>query len=374
MGLFLYSYIKSNMKTLAAIFLVLFALSDVTYAEQAKQTKVGLVLPLTGKAADYGFAIRNCIDLARKDRPELFENIIFKYEDAAFEPRLAVSALNKLIDVEKIDLSVTWGVSFCKALAPIAEFRKMPLVGICIDPEAAANRQHVMRFMNTTDDFMKVNVDYLLKNNHKKIALLLTDHPYLEEMYEALKRNIKPGQTLTVVDRLPQTEMDFRSQIVKLQKSDFDTIGIFLFVGQISTFYKQARHLGFSKPTFGTNLFESFSEVATSQGSMDGAVFASMKINPEFISRYKAIYGNDSQLAFGAPAYEFALALGELLKLSGSSKGAEELIKRFAGVSGKGGSAAGPYNYQHDASAGKYMRFPLVMKKIKDQSFSDLIE
>jgi hypothetical protein len=34
--------------------------------------KVGAVLPLTGGAADYGIAIKNCIELARKDNPNLY--------------------------------------------------------------------------------------------------------------------------------------------------------------------------------------------------------------------------------------------------------------------------------------------------------------
>jgi ABC-type branched-subunit amino acid transport system substrate-binding protein len=87
------------MKAIAAIFLSLFIFSNLLWAEAHEKLKVGLVLPLTGKAADYGFAIKNCIDLAQRDRPELFNNITFIYEDAAYEPRLAVSSLNKLNNI-----------------------------------------------------------------------------------------------------------------------------------------------------------------------------------------------------------------------------------------------------------------------------------
>jgi branched-chain amino acid transport system substrate-binding protein len=77
--------------------------------------KVGAILPLTGAAADYGIAIKNCIELAKKDKPELFTNIDFIFEDAAYDPKTAVSAYRSLTDGQRVDLTLTWGVSFCKA-------------------------------------------------------------------------------------------------------------------------------------------------------------------------------------------------------------------------------------------------------------------
>lgn len=70
--------------------------------------KVGAVLPLTGAAADYGIAIKNCVELAKKDRPEIFTNIDFIFEDAAYDPKTAISAYRSLTDGQRVDLTLTF--------------------------------------------------------------------------------------------------------------------------------------------------------------------------------------------------------------------------------------------------------------------------
>ena len=87
---FLLLWMKSySQKLLVSIFLFVCFIqcfrASYVLAEPSNIFQVGLVLPLTGPAADYGVAIKNCIDLAIKDRPELFTNIKFNYEDAAYD-------------------------------------------------------------------------------------------------------------------------------------------------------------------------------------------------------------------------------------------------------------------------------------------------
>lgn len=358
------------MRSFCLILLSLFVAFPGAVAAEDRTFDVGMVLPLTGKLADYGEAIQNSIELARRDSPDRFTNVRFHYEDAGYDPKLAVVGFNALVDVRKVDLAVTWGVAFCKTLAPIAEFRRIPLVGICIDPTTAAGRRHVLRFMNVTDEFMAATSKYLHARNRVKLALLLTDDPYLEELSEALQRNLQPGQTLTVVERFPTTEMDFRTRIIKLRRAGFDAIGVFLSAGQISSFYKQARQMDFELETFGTNFFESLSELRAGEETMDGAAFANVAVKTSFQERYKAIFGNDSQLAFGAPAYEFAATIGELFNHRAGQLTNEEVLTAFSKVEFREGSAAGPYSYVDDEKVGRYFRFPIAMKVVRGESFS----
>ena len=262
---------------------------------------VGVVIPLTGPVADYGIAIQNSINLAIQDRPELFSNIKFHFEDAQGGTANAVSAFNKLLSTDQMKISVTFGVAFCKALAPIAESRKMPLVGLCLDPTVAANRHYVLRFKNTTDEVMAEQTKYLLRHGVKRIGLIKSEHPYFEELTAALRRNLLGGQTLTIIDEVPADQMDLHTSILKLKsrQNEFDSVGIFLWVGQLSTFYRQLKALSFEVPTFGSDLFESISEIRASDGLMDGVPFSGIDVKPEFIERYKMAYHSESQLAFG---------------------------------------------------------------------------
>jgi len=332
---------------------------------------IGVVVPLTGPTADYGIAIQNSINLAVKDRPELFADIKFNYEDAQGNPSNAVSAFNKLLAANQMKISLTWGVAFCKALAPIAEGRKVPLVGLCLDPTAASNRRYVLRFKNTTDEIMATQAKYLLKNGVKKIGLIQSEHPYFEELTEALQRNLLEGQTLTIIDQVPTTQLDLRPSILKIKNklSDYDSVGVFLWIGQVANFYRQLKELSINLPTFGSDLFESISEIKAANGLMDGIPFSGIEIRPEFIKRYKAIYHSESQLAFGAPAYEFAITVGELFGKNSANLSAEEIVNKFSLVSPRPGVAAGPYKYINDSKVGQYFQFPIVIKKIKGDAF-----
>jgi len=311
--------------------LCLFVSVTEVRAEDSK-FKIGMILPLSGPAADYGQSIENCVSLARADQPELFSNIQFIYEDAFHDPTKAVSALRKLMSIDKVDLVYTWGVPFCKALAPIAESRKIPFVGQCIDQISSAGRKYVVRFMNYTDEYLQVQTLELKKRGLNRIGVLLGAHPYLGEMYAALKRSLREGQSVKLIDSYQIHNTDLKSSISKIRRSDFDVIGVFLYPGQVAQFYRQAREQKMELPTFGTNLFESVSELKLAGGAMDGSIFTTNTVHTDFIRRYVEKYKNVSQLGFGALAYEFSLLAGKLYNERGSQLSAEEIINRLTSL------------------------------------------
>ncbi|RIL05036.1 MAG: hypothetical protein DCC75_12070, partial [Proteobacteria bacterium] len=226
----------------------------------AAHFKVGVIVPLTGSLGDYGMAIYNSIELAKRDRPEVFDRVQFIFEDVQYDTKSAISAFHNLRQLQKIDLVYVWGVTFCKALAPLAEAVRLPMVGQCIDQEAASGRHFILRFMNYSSEYMLVQAEYLKQRGLNRIGIILADNSYLEEMYTALVENLLPGQRLEIIERIPITDMDLRTPISKAKFVEYDAVGVFLGPGQISQFYRQAREQSLSTPTFGTNFFESLSE------------------------------------------------------------------------------------------------------------------
>lgn len=333
---------------------------------RAEKFKVGVILPLSGGAADYGQSIANAISLAERDRPNLFQDTEFIYQDAGIRNmNQAVSAFYKLINTDRVNLVYTFGVVFCAALSPLAEERKIPFVGQCINGESSKNRKYVLRFMNHVDDYLKVQTQYLAEQGYKKIGLMLVEDPYLEEMYQALKRNLLPKQSLNIVDSFQVDNFDFRTSIAKIRHGDYDVIGVFLFEGQIQQYYRQAREQQINLPTFGTNFFDSLSIINSAKGQMDGAVFANNFPKAEFVERYQQQFKNSSQIGFAALAYEFAILTGELFDNHSFELSPKEIISRFTTVKKRAGYAAGPYTFKDTPDAGKYFEFPVVIKEIQ---------
>jgi branched-chain amino acid transport system substrate-binding protein len=93
-------------------------------AGQKKLITVGVVAPLSGNNASYGDILRQGFDMAFATDSSLR----LQYEDSKFDPTTAVSALNKLISVDKVQVvlgEVASGVTM--AIAPVAEKNKVVL-------------------------------------------------------------------------------------------------------------------------------------------------------------------------------------------------------------------------------------------------------
>jgi len=355
---------------LLAVFVIIGA-TLTTAEESSNPFRIGFVVPLSGPTADFGFAIQSCVDLARRDRPELFTNVRFLFEDVAADPKTAISAFRKLVDAEKVDITVVWGVTFCKAISPLAETLKTPMIGLCLDQGIAIGRHYVIRFANTLDEIMGFQAGWLSDRGLKKIGILQAEHPYLEELTQAFKRNLRQGQTFELIDRILNTDMDQRSQILKIirRKGDFDAIGALLAPGQVSTFHRQARTLGLSLPMFGSNFSESSTEIAASNGAMNNLVFSSIAVKESFVKRYQGRFNRENALGFGAAAYEFAMTAGELFNKNSAKLSPSEVVRRMASVGPRDGVAAGPYRYVNTPSTGQYFQFPVSIKKIQDGHF-----
>ena len=92
--------------------------------ETKKETiTVGVVAPLSGQNASYGDILKQGFDLAFASDT----SIKLKYEDSKFDPTTAVTAINKLISVDKVKIVLGEVASGVTMIAPIAEKNKVIL-------------------------------------------------------------------------------------------------------------------------------------------------------------------------------------------------------------------------------------------------------
>lgn len=243
------------------------------------EIKVGAILSLSGPTADYGDSMRNSMDLALRDSGRTDITII--YEDAEYDSKKAVSAFQKLRSVDHVDLVYVWGVAFCKAIAPLAEVTKTPMIGQCIDHTSARGKEYVIRFMNTTDEYIQKTIQYLNAKQFKRIGIVMSDNGYNDELLAALQRHLDTV-SIETIQRFSPSDTDFRTAISRLRSSDIDIVGVFLLGGQISTFYRQRNEVQWDIPTFGTNFFESLSEIKLARGRWKGPSLRTIRCAQHF--------------------------------------------------------------------------------------------
>lgn len=337
--------------------LVLISLSSWQCRAEQPPLKVGVILSLSGPTAEYGEALRRGIQLGVAHYPEAKRKFQFIFEDAEYSPTKAVQAFHKLAELDKVDLVYVWGVSFCEAIAPLAERRRMPTVAQCISPTVSAKRRYVIRFMNQTNEYVDMLLSEIQARGWKRLGIVITENPYLEEMYNALKERASKNIQIELIDRYQIHQNDFRSTVAKLHQSRYDSIGVFLAAGQISKFYLQMREARLNMASFGSNFFDSYSELEMAGGAMDGAIFANNYVAPIFAAEYFGTYNDLSQVQWAALSYEFVKHLAGIKSLTRNSL-IQDIARPPISSGALGAGRLITTNYSHA------IEFPLVIKEV----------
>jgi branched-chain amino acid transport system substrate-binding protein len=324
--------------------------------------KIGVSLPLTGAFAEYGAAVKNGIELAQRDEPQKFKELRFLFEDDQYQPKNTVTALNKFVDADQIDLFLVWGNEPALAAAPVSEHRRIPTVVIAQHPKAGVGYHYVLRFINPAADYSSALLKELNQRGLKDLAVIKSEISFFNILLDELAKRQDPGQSLKIIAAFPPTETDFRPIILRLKAAKMDALGVYLTPPQVIQFFRQARELGYKPVSFGATPFESRAVIEGARGLMEGAIYSQLHVEPSFRGHYLQFYSDDFQQAYAGNAYEFAKLAAELF---GTNKpgSAEEILSRLESVKPRNG-VLGPYRYRTSEQAGKYFEFPVAAKEI----------
>ena len=325
-----------------------------------EQIKIGVSAPFTGDLAEYGAAVRNGIDLAISEDSSSFKGLQFVFENNQYEASKAVSAFQKLTNVDAVKIIYNWGEPTLRSIAPIAERAKVPVVAMSLDPGPAMGKTYIIRSINYSEQYAVTLLGYLRIRGFKKIAIINTEDPFLNSMIAGLKKHLSQDESLEVVATVNPEDQDFKSQIARLKTGTFDVVGVYLFTGQVSQFYRQARSLDFKTPTFGTDFFESKTEISQAQGGLDGAFYPNIDVPKNFAADYLKRYGNDAQIAYAYNAYSFAKVSAALLQSAGNKLAPDEIMKLYQNPPMNLG-----FRFADTKDGGRFYDFPIVIKQIK---------
>jgi branched-chain amino acid transport system substrate-binding protein len=345
---------KSYVITGAILLVILigsWAITNKSAAPTEGVVKVGVIAPLTGPLAEYGEAFRNGIVLAQEQSPN--KNVQYIFEDSAYDSGKTVTAFYKLRDTDKVDVLINWGDPTSLALATVVKDSGIPFIAATTLSDVAKASPDTVRTLDTADDFAKVMWSYFRTHGQKNIGIVKLEHPYINNLVAALTKEKKADEKVEVIDTYQSFgDKDFRTSIVKIKTAagKYDTVGVFLGTGQIGQYYNQAAQLGLKKPSFGTDFFESQSDIDTAGKNIDGAVYANYDVTANFKSQYQTKFGNVSQIGYAGNGYDIASLLNKEIKL--------KQVKNYSGV-------LGLYNYI-ETSGDRYLYSPVHMKLIEN--------
>ena len=355
-------------------FLLLIFIFPTLALSQSQDLKIGLSVPLTGPLQEYGVAVKNAFSLAASDLGVSGYELI--YEDNQFEGKSALTNFKALTEVKKVDLIYLWGEPCLYAVSPLSDLKKIPIFSMSVDKRAAKGHPYVFRTVNPSQDFIAKVFEFLRSSNlntksFKKLGVILTEDPYFEGLLLELKSQALAGEEIIEIAKVPGSQMDLKTEILKAKSSNLDALAIYLSPGQVSSAYRNMRNIKYVVPTMGTDVFESANEVKDSQGSMIGARYHNLKMPEDFGKKYLTKFGNDLQVSYAYNAYTTAMFLLSKVKELQLAKAEgkelkDEIIRLLSAEKGL------PFEVKTDGDYGYYFSYPLVIKEVREDGFKSL--
>lgn len=190
-----------------------------------KKIKIGVILPLTGDAANYGLCLKDGIETGLAGDSAKVSLI---YEDSKADSRLAVSAANKLVEIDKVELLLgPFTSSEVLAVAPIAEKNKVVLIAPTASSPAITNAGDYIFRITPSDNYDgKIMADYLInKLKIKDSSVLFLNNDYGIGVANVFEENYKKlGGIINNKFSYNPDIKDFKTIITKIKNSKSSSV------------------------------------------------------------------------------------------------------------------------------------------------------
>jgi branched-chain amino acid transport system substrate-binding protein len=325
--------------------LILFSLflggssAEAKTPEAKEKLKLGIIIPLSGDSVAVGEAMKNGMLLAYNKLPQSTKDKLeLVFEDDRMQAASAITAFNKLVNIDQIDLLINASSGTGNALAPLADKKKLPFISISTDPRVVLNRKYVVAFWVSADAEAELAVAEAVKRGYKTIARIST----MQDGFLALRDlfdQVNAGKiSIPLDEEYPDKIKDFRTFITKIRNADsIDAVMVNMMPGQCGVFVKQLREMGVSAPVFGFETFEESNEVKASENTLVGAWYVNADDPKQsFIEEYEKNYP-DASFWIAPNAHDAILLMGAAVGKSTNPEAINEFlhtVKDFQGVLG----------------------------------------
>jgi branched-chain amino acid transport system substrate-binding protein len=324
---------------------------SVTKAQPEKTAtfKIGAVYSLTGAYASYGTEYKRGIEMAVEEinqaggvNGQLLEVI---YEDDSGDVTKSVNAVNKLINVDKVQAIMTGFSAQSAATAPLAEANKVIFISATVSKIGTGN--YVFRDFWDIEAQGQAISQSLQKEGIKKLGVLAMNYADTDTFLNSVRDS---SQAAIQVEKFNFGESDFKTQLTKIKSYNPDAILIYAFPGaEASKITEQLAALGLDNKrlyagatTYGLPfMYQPFNATLTKMQAIDTwySLDPANNKSQEFAAKYQAKY-NQPLVGDAAYTYDDIYALVAALQQSGSSATTLQIAKNLQQVKLDG--VAGP--------------------------------
>jgi len=252
---------------------------------------VGAILPLSGDNAHLGRPLAHLLRDKFTNLPEdsRFEYKIF-FEDDQLIPKKTLLAAKRLIEVDNVDVLLTFYTAPGKVVAPYAASKKKLHFMFCYN-EASADGIYNFNHVTPIGEEAKLWVDQAKARGYKKVSFLVHRNSGGESTLNALKPLEEESGIEFQVLRFNQGERDFRPLLTRVREFQPDALFLYAFDPEFSIALRQARELGVDAPITCISVLDQF----LGNPELNGAWFVAQATPlPEFENWYKQHFKADN--------------------------------------------------------------------------------
>ena len=355
------------------IFIMILIGCDNDTKSDIQELKIGAILPLSGDNGSYGVDCRKGMSVAIEQyNSNHDQKVKIIYEDSKAEPKVAVSAINKLIGLEKIPY-VLGGMfsSTTIAIASVAQENKV----IVISPTAASKEvtkkgDYIFSIYPTSKMEGEFIVKYLLKKKIKNIGVLTQKVQAAEEISEALIKSFKKSGGFVKYNLIIENNVkNYRNYLLNIKNEAVDAIFLSGYKDMVVNLIKQAKEMGLNtlfisqSTMYDQSILKDYSEIVN--GLVFSAPFYNEYQKTTEIERFKSLFRqkyNKLPNIWSAYGYDVVNILLNSIEQSKKNKSSvlNELKNiKFEGVTGK-------MTFDNNRTALKAMQMFIV----KDKKFA----
>lgn len=276
----------NKFKILITLLTIIFAFAGCNSCNRKKELpkekiKIGVILPLTGDAASYGIGLKNGIEIGlAMDTAK----VTLIYEDSKADPKLAVNAVTKLVNVDKVQLLLgPFTSSEVLAVAPIAEKNEIVLIAPTASSPALTNAGDYIFRITPSDNFDgQIMSDFLINNlNLKDASVLYVNNDYGIGVSKVFEENFKNlGGTVKDFISYDPSSKDFKSVLSMLKNSKPSSVFL-VGMKEMGTIVKQMGELNIKSQVISIGLFEDPEILKTAGAFSNGIYYSFPSFNPD---------------------------------------------------------------------------------------------
>jgi ABC-type branched-subunit amino acid transport system substrate-binding protein len=224
-----------------------FFLAQLSLGQSKPEIKVGVLLSFSGGLEQWCGYIRQGIELAASEEAAVKINVLFE-DDRSVDRKASLTAAQKLVHVDKVNLFTTWTTSLVPVLSPLASTTRTPLLVGAYDTNVAKGGPYVFGCLVNYDILPREIARFLVvKKGARTIGLILAEDPWSQSYEATFSEEVKNlGASLKLATTVLASETDLRALVLRLKREKVEAVLAPLYGSALYSFLKTVRELQYS--------------------------------------------------------------------------------------------------------------------------------